>query len=435
MTNNHKNEFLLSKITSKIGSGATPRGGNSVYKENGISFIRSQNIYDFHFSKGNLAFIDEQQAEKLDNVEVKKDDVLLNITGDSIARVCMVPEDILPARVNQHVSIIRSKGKIDSRYIMYYLINLKPYLLQICKVGGTRNALTKDSISNLPIRILPSHRSLSHLLSTLDAKIHLNNQVNAELEKLAKTIYNYWFVQFDFPDAQGRPYKSSGGEMVYDARLGREIPAGWGVKELSYWIADNKGGDWGKDEEQGNYTTKVNCIRGADINGLNGSGEIKSPVRFILEKNEFKILRPGELVVEISGGSPTQSTGRMAYITEEVIKRFDNPLICSNFCKALTLKSPTHLFNFAQIWNRLYDNDVFFGFEGKTSGIKNFMFDSFVNSYLSVIPSESVISSYYDIANTIEIKKQKALQQNAHLTTLRDWLLPLLMNGQVGVKD
>ena len=154
----------LSSITSKIGSGLTPRGGNSVYTDNGISLIRSQNVLDMDFSTENLAYIDEVQAEKLKNVIVEKNDILLNITGDSIARCTIVPEEILPARVNQHVSIIRCKNTEQSKYVMYYLQYIKKYLLQISKVGGTRNALTKEAIGKLPIKISDDCNKISKIL-------------------------------------------------------------------------------------------------------------------------------------------------------------------------------------------------------------------------------------------------------------------------------
>ena len=222
----------LSSITSKIGSGLTPRGGNSVYTDNGISLIRSQNVLDMDFSTENLAYIDEVQAEKLKNVIVEKNDILLNITGDSIARCTIVPEEILPARVNQHVSIIRCKNTEQSKYVMYYLQYIKKYLLQISKVGGTRNALTKEAIGKLPIKISDDCNKISKILDNIDQKIHTNNQINQELEAMAKTLYDYWFVQFDFPDQNGKPYKSSGGKMVYHPELKREIPEGWGVDSL-----------------------------------------------------------------------------------------------------------------------------------------------------------------------------------------------------------
>src|SRR5690554_4792761 len=142
-------ETILKKISVKIGSGATPRGGAEAYKSEGISLIRSQNILDFDFSYNGLAFIDNEQANKLSNVTIEENDVLINITGDSVARVCMVPIEILPARVNQHVAIIRAKKEVlNSFYLLYYLLNpsFKKYLLRLASDGATRNALTKSDI-------------------------------------------------------------------------------------------------------------------------------------------------------------------------------------------------------------------------------------------------------------------------------------------------
>jgi type I restriction enzyme S subunit len=248
---------------------------------------------------------------------------------------------------------------------------------------------------------------------------------------MAKTLYDYWFVQFDFPNEQGKPNKSSGGKMAYNEELKREIPEGWEVKKLSEWINNDKSGDWGKETEQGNYTQKVSCVRGADLNGLNGKGELNSPTRFILEKNSHKILENHDLIIEISGGSPTQSTGRLAFITEETLERFKNPLICSNFCKAVTLKEDKYLYNFVYQWNRFYDYGGLFGWEGKTSGIKNLLFESFVSNQKEVYPKSEVVEKFYDFVKPIHAKKQKNLLENQQLTALRDWLLPMLMNGQV----
>ena len=424
---------LLSSITSKIGSGSTPRGGNSVYSDSGISFIRSQNVLDMDFSTENLAFINDNQAEKLNNVIVEKNDILLNITGDSIARCTVVPEEILPARVNQHVSIIRCKNTEESKYVMYYLQYMKKYLLQISKVGGTRNALTKEAIGKLPIKISDDCNKISKILDNIDQKIQINNQINQELEAMAKTLYDYWFVQFDFPDQNGKPYKSSGGKMVYHPELKREIPEGWGVTTFSSWISDNKTGDWGKEASEGNYKLEVDCIRGADINGLSGNGKIDMPTRFILEKNKNKLLTDFDIVIEISGGSPTQSTGRIVGISENVLNRFELPLICSNFCKVVSLNEQETFYNFVYEWKNLYDNGVLFSWEGKTSGIKNLLFDSFVTNYHIAQPPIDLMKQFFDYASSVDKKTQLLLKQNQELTQLRDWLLPMLMNGQVKV--
>ena len=334
-------------------------------------------------------------------------------------------------------NLVLNEQKIYGNFLYYYM---KCNIDKIERLGNgtTFKEISKNAIENFEIQIPSSKNYQQHItsiLSSLDDKIELNNRINAELEAMAKTLYDYWFVQFDFPNAKGKPYKSSGGKMVYNEELKREIPKGWEISKIADWIQSDKNGDWGKEIEEGNYSLKVSCIRGADINGLNGQGDLKPPTRYILSKNDSKILCSNDLIIEISGGSPTQSTGRMAYLTEETFNRFENPLICSNFCRAITLKNKKYLYNFALMWNRLYDNGVFFGYEGKTSGIKNFLFDSFVNSYLEVKPAKEVVEKFYAVMQNIQKKKQFLLAENQKLSSLRDWLLPMLMNGQVGFKN
>jgi type I restriction enzyme S subunit len=149
----------LGEITSKIGSGATPTGGEASYKAAGIALIRSMNVHDGVFVDRGLAYIDEIQARKLNNVEVYADDVLLNITGASIARVCRAPARLLPARVNQHVSIIRPKQGLISSFLEAALLHpaTKTKLLSIGEAGATRQAITKAEIQQLDMILPPLH--------------------------------------------------------------------------------------------------------------------------------------------------------------------------------------------------------------------------------------------------------------------------------------
>lgn len=138
----------LRDVATKIGSGATPLGGEKAYKPSGISLIRSLNVHDSGFRKKDLAFIDDKQAKQLDNVVIEPDDVLLNITGASVARCCIVPDDILPGRVNQHVSILRLKKHLVLPQLLHYMLISPQYkgrLLGVGKnAGSTRQALTKS---------------------------------------------------------------------------------------------------------------------------------------------------------------------------------------------------------------------------------------------------------------------------------------------------
>lgn len=404
----------LSSITSKIGSGLTPRGGNSVYTDNGISLIRSQNVLDMDFSTENLAYIDEVQAEKLKNVIVEKNDILLNITGDSIARCTIVPEEILPARVNQHVSIIRCKNTEQSKYVMYYLQYIKKYLLQISKVGGTRNALTKEAIGKLPIKISDDCNKISKILDNIDQKIHTNNQINQELEAMAKTLYDYWFVQFDFPDQNAKPYKSSGGKMVYNPELKREIPEGWGVDSL--WNIANF------------------------YNGL-------AMQKYRPDTNEDDYLPVIKIREMMNGFSKDTERARLDIPSEAVVDRGDILFSWSATLEVIIWGKEKGALNqhIFKVTSDTYPKSFIY-FELKSylkvfkaiAELRKTTMGHITQDHLKqakiVVPPIELISKLDAKLQPIMLKQQILENQNQELTQLRDWLLPMLMNGQVKVE-
>ena len=160
----------LGGVCTKKGSGATPRGGKDVYLQDGsYTLIRSQNVYNEGLQREGLAYISELHADELSNVEVFEGDVLLNITGDSVARVCQVAPDVLPARVNQHVAIIRPDSvNLDADYLRYWLVTpeMQAILLSWAGSGGTRNALTKGMIESFEISLPPltEQQAIAHVL-------------------------------------------------------------------------------------------------------------------------------------------------------------------------------------------------------------------------------------------------------------------------------
>ena len=251
-------DTTLRAVCTKIGSGATPRGGKDVYLQDGsYTLIRSQNVYNDGFHHDGLAFIDERHADELRNVEVFEGDVLLNITGDSVARVCQVVPDVLPARVNQHVAIIRPDSvNLDAGYLRYYLVTpeMQTLLLSWAGSGGTRNALTKGMIESLEISLppLPKQRAIAYILGTLDDKIDLNRRMNETLEEMARALFKSWFVDFDpvraKMEGRWRRGQSLPGlpadrydlfpDRLVPSELG-EIPTGWDVKALGE-VADQR---------------------------------------------------------------------------------------------------------------------------------------------------------------------------------------------------
>ena len=149
----------LKQLCSKIGSGATPKGGKTAYQESGDSLIRSTNVFDYAFSYDDLAHISDEQADQLSNVVVEENDVLFNITGVSVTRCCIVPADVLPARVNQHVMILRPNTAMPmSYYIMTTLCSAenKAKLLGIAQSGSTREAINKQEMESFSIPVPPT---------------------------------------------------------------------------------------------------------------------------------------------------------------------------------------------------------------------------------------------------------------------------------------
>lgn len=181
----------VAQVTSKVGSGATPRGGNSVYVHEGTALIRSQNVHDHVFRQGGLAYINDEAAEKLNGVSVLPGDVLMNITGDSILRCCLAPAGVTPARVNQHVAIIRSNGQLDSRLLQKWLTvpAMKEYMLGHSS-GGTRKAVTKAHILSFPVPVpSPDEQvDIADTLEALDDKVQVSNEAIKTASELVDSI-------------------------------------------------------------------------------------------------------------------------------------------------------------------------------------------------------------------------------------------------------
>ena len=244
-------EVRLGDYVLKIGSGATPKGGKKVYLDTGeIFFIRSQYIYKNKFEKSGIIYLTDKHANELSNVEVQPKDILLNITGDSVARVCQVPDGVLPARVNQHVCIIRTNPeKLDPTFTRYVLVSndMQSKILSLASSGATRQALTKSMIENICFSIppLPEQKAIAEILGALDDKIDLNRRMCKTLEATAGALFKSWFVDFDPVHAKMRgeqPYGMDAqtaalfSDRFVESELGL-IPEGWKIRSLDQ-IAD-----------------------------------------------------------------------------------------------------------------------------------------------------------------------------------------------------
>jgi len=313
----------------------------------------------------------------------------------------------------------------DTKHFVKGLLEYKLQYLKNVATGSTFPNISKDMLENLPVRIPPLNErvAISGFIKSIDEKIELNNRINKNLEEMAQAIFKSWFVDFE-------PFRD--GEFV-ESELGM-IPKGWKVSNFNCLVSNLIGGDWGKESPQGNYQSKVYCIRGADIPEVAKGSKGKIPVRFILEKNrQKKALQDGDIVIEISGGSPTQSTGRVALINKILLERFNSELICTNFCRVMKMKKRCYSV-FVYLYMRyLYDKEVFFLFENGTTGIKNLDIKEFLEVYRIVVPPDEILEKFNREVEKLFSLIQQLGCENETLSTLRDTLLPKLMSGEIRV--
>lgn len=420
--------------------------GISTSKEqagHGAPFVSFKDIYNNPILPDDLTEKMDTSIEEQKKYSVKKGDIFLTRTSEVLNELAMSSvaiKDYPNATFSgfaKRLRPIQSNITYD-KFMAFYLRSIYFRKVINAKAVMTLRASFNEKIFSYIELLLPDYDTqvkAGDLFYDIERKIRNNNKINLELESMARTIYDYWFLQFEFPNEDGKPYKSSGGRMVWNEELKREIPEGWKSGRLNQFIKQDKGGDWGKEFPEGNYIKKVTCLRGADFPSVCGIAKTEAPERFINEKNTFKVLKKGDLIIEISGGSPTQSTGRICYISTNVLNRFKNELITSNFCKAINLIDEDFLYWFYNLWRKLYDSGVFLKYEGKTTGIKNLLFEMLCRDYPIIIPDADVIKKYNNGIERLFDAIQENLLENAELSSLRDFLLPLLMNGQVGFKE
>ena len=243
--------------------------------------------------------------------------------------------------------------------------------------GSAREVFDWEAMCDvqLPVPPIERQREIVAEYETLTRRIRLNEQIIQRLEATAQALYRNTFV--DNIDKQN-------------------LPPGWHLATLGEVCESTLGGDWGKDVETGNYISEVYCIRGADIPHISRGMKFSMPTRFILKKNlNSRQLKPGDVAIEISGGSPTQSTGRSVMITEDLLDYAKKNLICSNFCRLIKVQKEFRAFFYASL-QHLYANDILFKFENSSNGVKNLDLSALLNDEAMTIPSKEAAISFAD---------------------------------------
>jgi type I restriction enzyme S subunit len=230
------NSIKLKEYLLEITKGTTPTTIGGEFLEDGVNFVKAECLNTGRvIDKKSLSYVSIETHKKLSRSILREDDLLFSIAGH-LGKMAIVQSSDLPANTNQAVAILRiNKSKADVKFLYYYLSSktLSSFINGQCAQSVQPN-INLAQVGELPIVDFPLDYQIkiSSVLSSFDSKIELNNKINVELESMAKTLYDYWFVQFDFPDENGKPYKSSGGKMVWNKDLKREIPKVWEVKKV-----------------------------------------------------------------------------------------------------------------------------------------------------------------------------------------------------------
>jgi len=324
-------------------------------------------------------------------------DIMIGRYGPPIFQICRG----LTGAYN--VALLKAKPKktIDREYLYYFLKQdtVFQYVEKLSARTGGQTGVDLVSLNKYPIRLpedIKDQKKLAAVLSALDAKIDCNNRINAELEAIAKTLYDYWFVQFNFPDANGKPYKSSGGKMVYNPTLKREIPLGWKNGILGDLILLEYGKGLKADIRTGN---------GYPVVGSNG---------VVGYHSEYLVEGPG-IVVGRKG-----TVGAITYIHDHFF-----PIDTTYYVKPVVEIELRYLkFLMSSVGLEKMNSD---------SAVPGLNRDAALRTSFA-IPPVVVIQKFESKVAAVFSKLHIVQKENQHLTQLRDWLLPMLMNGQVTVE-
>jgi type I restriction enzyme S subunit len=385
---------------------------NEQYITGGTPVVTVEHLQNFRIIDFDYPSVTESDKIRLSKYLLKYGDIVFTRVGtvDLSAYVKKHQEGWMFS--SRMLRVRTNPDKVDSKFLSYFFQQKKnrEYILNI-SVGATMPSINTEILKEVPVSYpsRPEQRAIAGVLGSLDDKIDLLQRQNTTLEKMAETLFRQWFVV----EAKGNSTKGKLGDL----------------------IGETVGGEWGKECNQGEFSKAVRCIRGTDIADLNNGLAGKTPIRFIKD-SKFRNIEPknGDLILEISGGTENQSTGRVTYINNDVKGLFDYPIIFSNFCRLLRIKDERYSYFLYCYLRYLYEQNEFFNLENGSSGIKNLDYKSLLyeQNYSMPVDKGEIIDFYTQVKIYFQRINQNKKQIRT-LTALRDTLLPKLMSGEVKV--
>ncbi|WP_027362080.1 restriction endonuclease subunit S [Halodesulfovibrio aestuarii] len=417
MSNLHK----VGKVISSTLKGITPK-----YVDHSSVIVLNQkcirnNVIDWSFAQHH-----DPEKKFSESKIVRVGDILINSTGQGTAGRCAFVKD-LPADcvvvVDSHILIVRVDNFYTAGCLGYSLFSIENILQSFLGGSTGQGEFDKQRLFNIitGLPVSEKQKATYDILNCLDKKIELNNQINTELEAMAETIHDYWFVQFDFPDANGQPYKTSGGKMIYSKIIKRDIPEGWTVKKLSEITTLIKRGISPKYVETGGISVlNQKCVRDQRVS-FNDSRRHG----VVLKESDERLLRKLDVVINSTG---VGTLGRVAFVkrlNEEKttvdshvsIVRFDHEQISAEYLAWAMLR---------------FQPVIEAAAKGSTGQVE--LSKTFLENIDVIVPDDNLQKSFEKFTCPIIQDIASKEQEIETLVDLREWLLPMLMNGQVTVK-
>lgn len=420
------NKCTINDVAKTIGSGITPsRSNNAFWSNPKYPWLKTEQLGTFQIFDTD-EYISQAAIDET-NIKIwpsKTISVAMYGEGKTRGNVSIIMREM--ATNQACCNIIVNENIADYRYV-YYWLKSNYYQLRALS-SGVRKNLNADDIKSFPILLpdLPVQKKIADVLYVIDQKIELNNRIIAELEAMAKTIYDYWFVQFNFPNAEGKPYRISGGEMVWNEQLKREIPKGWSVNPLP------------------RYCQIIDCLH-------------SEKPSLVFENEDYYLLQLDNLIDNglISLANKYYVSKEMYELWTSRIEVVEGDLVITNAGRVCAIaRIPKHVkAGIGRNMTAIRPNDVpacflyyFFTSSDIARQIKmNTDLGSFFRSLnvrgikelKIILPPKNmyaILNKFEDYVSPLRSKIELLAQENLELTKLRDWLLPMLMNGQVNVE-
>ncbi|WP_153109185.1 restriction endonuclease subunit S [Propionivibrio limicola] len=416
----------------------------------GYPFLTFKDVFYNYFTPDSLGDFVQSTEKEREGCSISRGDVFLTRTSETMHELgmsCVALRDYKDATFNGFCKRLRPKPDSDllPEYVGYYLRspNFRQAMLALSTMS-TRASLNNEMIGRLEISFPPrkTQTRISEILKSLDDRIALLRETNATLEAIAQALFKSWFVDFDPVHAKARGETPEGMDDATaalfpdgfeESELGA-VPRGWRLVPFGELLSHTIGGDWGDETPNDKNNTQVAIIRGTDMPDLQSGMSGRVPVRYTSQKKlASRKLQDGDLVLEVSGGSKDQPTGRSLYMTDGLLGQFDCPVEPASFCRLLRPASQELGVLLSQHMTYIYADGKTWQYQNQSTGIANFQTTHFLGTELVTVPTDDVLKVF---AETVRLMIDRShLTQIAQLTTLRDTLLPRLISGQLRLPE